>query len=126
MRPGQMFDCIESYCSTVRRNSTIGCVSVAEFEKRSGLAWLPVHEAGNSSVGAVTGVVPPQSGTCSSCCFTTSLRSGEESRIASLRDLRGLSGSDYRRFLMLDLVYLALGLAGFVVFALGVRAAERM
>jgi len=27
---------------------------------------------------------------------------------------------------MLDLVYLALGLAGFVVFALGVRAAERM
>ncbi len=31
-----------------------------------------------------------------------------------------------RRTLMLDLIYLALGLTGFVVFALGVRAVERM
>jgi hypothetical protein len=47
-------------------------------------------------------------------------------RIASLRDAPGCSGSDYRRFPMLDLVYLALGLAGFLVFAFGVRAVERL
>jgi hypothetical protein len=31
-----------------------------------------------------------------------------------------------RRNLMFDLIYLALGLAGFAAFALGVRAAERL
>jgi hypothetical protein len=47
-------------------------------------------------------------------------------RIVPLRVPDRRSGPDYRRFPMLDLCYLALGLAGFLVFVLGVRAAERM
>ena len=42
-----VFDYIERFYNTVRRLSTIGYVSPAEFERKVGLALLLVHETGS-------------------------------------------------------------------------------
>ncbi|SEM21164.1 Integrase core domain-containing protein [Bosea lupini] len=36
---GNLFDCIERFYHAVRRHSTIGYISPAEFEKKVGLAY---------------------------------------------------------------------------------------
>jgi putative transposase len=45
-----VFDCIERFYNTVRRHSTIGYVSLVEFERKLGLAELPVHKTGSMPV----------------------------------------------------------------------------
>jgi putative transposase len=42
-----VFDYIEHFYNTVRRHSTIGYLSPLEFERKAGLASLPVHETGS-------------------------------------------------------------------------------
>ena len=42
-----VFDYIERFYNIVRRHSTIGYVSPVEFERKVGLAQLPVHETGS-------------------------------------------------------------------------------